>query len=87
MHAIVLPLFKGRGSRNDASSYRPINLCPCLGKLLEKIVNVQLTIFPTNHNALGQSQHDFTSERSTVTNMLHFDAAIETIFSKIMHMT
>ena len=81
-HAIVLPLFKGRGSCNDASFYRPISFCPCLGKLLEKIVNMQLAIFLTNHNALDQSQHSFTSGRSTVTNMLHFDTATAAILSK-----
>ena len=81
-HAVVLPLFKGRGSRNDASFYLPISLCPCLGKLLEKIVNTQRTIFLTDHNALDQSQHSFTSGRLTITNMLHFDATIAVILSK-----
>ena len=44
-HAIVFPLFKGRGNRSDAESYRPISLCSSLGKLLEKIVQVQLTYY------------------------------------------
>ena len=42
-HAIVLPLFKNHGNRSDAESYRPISVCSSLGKLLEKIVQEQLT--------------------------------------------
>ena len=42
---------------------------------------MQLTIFLTDHNALDQSQHDFTPGRSTVTNMLHFDSTIAAILS------
>ena len=53
-----------------------------LRKLLQKIFNMQLTIFLTDQNALDQSQHGFTSGRSTVTNMLHLDAAIAAILSK-----
>ena len=53
-----------------------------LGTLLAKVVNMQLTIFLTDHNALDQSQHGFTSGRSTVTNMVHFDASIAAILSK-----
>ena len=58
--AFGLPLFKGRGSHNDASFYRSISLCPCLGEVLDKIVNMQLTIFLTDHNVLDLSQHGFT---------------------------
>ena len=41
--AVVVPLYKGRGKRDCAGSYRPISLCQCLGKLLEKIVHLQLS--------------------------------------------
>ena len=75
-YAIVLPLFKGRGERCDPSSYRPISLCPCLGKILEKVVHAQLTIYLNHNNLLCQFQHGFTAGRSTTTNMLHLDNAI-----------
>ena len=80
-HAMVLPLFKGRGERCDPSSYRPISLFPCLGKILEKVVHAQLTIYLNDNNLLCQFQHGFTAGRSTTTNMLHFDNAITDIFS------
>ena len=34
--ANVIPLNKGKGERSNVSSYRPISLCSCFGKLLEK---------------------------------------------------
>ena len=40
-HTIVIPFYKGRGDRNLPNSYRPINLCSMLGKILEKVVNAQ----------------------------------------------
>ena len=43
---------------------------------------MQLKIFLADHNALDQLQHGFTSGQSTVTNMLHFNAAIAAILSK-----
>ena len=33
--ANVMPLYKGKGARDSPSSYRPISLCSCVGKLLE----------------------------------------------------
>ena len=37
-HAIISPLYRGYGDPSIPASYRPISLCTCLGKLLEKIV-------------------------------------------------
>ena len=56
-HAIVLPLFKGRSNRSDAESYRPISLSSSLGKLLEKIVHLQLTYYLDDNKLLCGSQH------------------------------
>ena len=44
-HAAVILLFKGKSSRSSQANYRPISLCHCLGKLLERIVHPQLTIY------------------------------------------
>jgi hypothetical protein len=74
--AVVLPLYKGRGERGVVSSFRPISICPCLGKVMEKVVHRQLTSYLNDNNLLHHAQHGFTCGRSTVTNMLHFDAAI-----------
>jgi hypothetical protein len=75
-HAIVLPLFKGKGDRAAAGSYRPISLCSCLGKLLERIMQTQLTAYLRINDKLCGLQHGFLPGKSTVTNALACDAAI-----------
>ena len=73
-HAIVLLLCKG--SRSEPGSYRPISLCICLGKFLERVVHKQLVQFLSDKKLLSQAQHGFITGRSTVTNMLTFDKYI-----------
>ena len=69
-HAIIIPLYKGRGERTSPSSYRPISLCSCLGKLLERVVQSQLTTFLQSINLLWKMQHGFIASKSTLTNIL-----------------
>jgi Reverse transcriptase (RNA-dependent DNA polymerase)/Endonuclease-reverse transcriptase len=71
--AVVLPLYKGRGNRSDISSYRPISLCSCLGKVFERVVYVQLQSYLSSHGLMHRSQHGFSAGRSTVTNVLTAD--------------
>jgi hypothetical protein len=75
-HAVVIPLYKGRGSRSDVGSYRPISLCSCLGKIAEKIVHKQLTAYLISNELLNKGQHGFTKGKSTLTNLLIFDKYI-----------
>ena len=51
-------------------------MCSCLGKLLEKVVQSQLTIYLQPNNLLSTAQLGFTAGRSTVTNILSCDAVI-----------
>ena len=75
-NAIVLPLYKGKGSRSEPGSNRPISLCSCLGKVLERVVHKQLVQFLSDRKLLSQAQHGFIAGRSIVTNMLTFDKYI-----------
>jgi hypothetical protein len=75
-HSVILPLYKGRGQRSSPSSYRPISLCSCLGKLLEKLVNKQLMAYLKDNNIINKAQHGFMTGKSTITNLLSCDAAI-----------
>lgn len=68
-HALVLPLFK-KGDKSLPSNYRPISLTPPLSKLLERIVNAELTDFLTRNNYLPDEQHGFRKGKSTETNLL-----------------
>ena len=74
--AVVLLLYKGKGDRTVTTFYRPINLCPCIGKQLEKIMQTQLMDYLERNNKLCKHQHGFYRGRSTVTNTLACDATI-----------
>ena len=75
-YAVVLPLYKGKCDRTVTTSYRPISLCSCIGKLLEKIMQTQLMNYLDRNNKLCKRQHGFFRGRSTVTNTLACDATI-----------
>ena len=75
-HAVVLPLYKSKGDRTVTTSYRPISLCSCIGKLLEKIMQTQLMDYLERNNKLCKRRHSFFRGRSTVTNTLACDATI-----------
>jgi hypothetical protein len=60
------PLFKG-GDQADPNCYRPISILPCLSKVLEKLVNNQLTGFLDVYNILSGMQSSFRSGYGRVT--------------------
>ena len=61
--ATVIPLFKGKGSLGDPSSYRPISLCQCIGKILKRIVHTQLIKYIDDNQLICSRQHGFISGR------------------------
>jgi len=61
---IILILKPGKPAR-EPSSYRPITLLPCLGKLLERILKVRLEHFLENKKLLSPFQYGFRPGRST----------------------
>lgn len=75
-HAKIVPIFKGKGSRTSADSYRPVSLCSCFGKLLEKIIKTQLESQIDKVAQLSSNQYGFRAGRSTVSNLLSFDSVI-----------
>ena len=75
-HAIITQLYKGKGDCSDPSSYRPISISSCLGKILEKVVAKQLIYYLNFQGKLHFGQHGFTEGRSTLSNLLQFDKYI-----------
>ena len=66
--AKVIPLFK-KGDKTSIENYRPISLLPCqspcMSKVLEKIINIQLYDYFQSNNLLHKSQYGFRKHHST----------------------
>ena len=56
--ALVVPISK-KGSKSDASNYRPISLTSVLGKLCEHILHSTILTHLANHKILSDAQHGF----------------------------
>ena len=74
--AKVVPLYKGKGSKSDPASYRPISLTAVASKLLERIIADELSTYMSSNKLSADCQHGFMSHRSTVTNLLQCDTVI-----------
>ena len=70
-NAVVSPIFKGKGSPNEVTNYRPISCTSVTGKTLESLINSCLL----NH-FLSSSQFGFLPCRSTTSNLLYTDHLI-----------
>ena len=68
--AVVVPIYKGKGTKSSASSYRPISLCSTIGKALELIIRDQIMAVVQNTKPQCTVQHGFTRGRSTISNLL-----------------
>lgn len=61
----VIPIDKPGKDLKSPSSYRPISLLSCLGKLLEKIIYARLNAFTTDNNIITREQFGFRAQHST----------------------
>ena len=73
---LILPIKKPSKPENDKSSYRPITLLPCLGKLFEKIIGRRLEYFLESGNKLSNTQCGFRSKLSTIDVLLRVEHEI-----------
>ena len=62
--AKVIPLFK-KVDKTSLENYRPISLLPCMSKVLEKIINIQLYDYFQSNHLLYKSQYGFRKHHST----------------------
>ena len=62
--AKVIPLFK-KGDKTSIENYRPISLLPCMSKVLENIINIQLYDYFQSNHLLYKSQYGFRKHHST----------------------
>jgi exonuclease III len=71
--AHIILLLKPKKNKHQPSSYRPISLLSCLGKLLEKIVKQRLTLEIERRGILPQHQAGFRSKKSTIYNIVRLE--------------
>lgn len=64
-NAIVIPIAKKNKPTNQATSYRPISLLPCLSKLFERAVKETLDRHCEDHSIFPDDQFGFRQNRST----------------------
>ena len=57
--ANIKPVYKAKGSKSDASNYRPISLLPILARCFEKLVANQLTNFCNANYIIPKEQYGF----------------------------
>ena len=63
---LIIPIYKNKGSRDDANNYRGITLLSCLGKLFTSILNHRLTEFCEENLILQEIQAGFRKGYSTL---------------------
>lgn len=61
----VIPLYKGKGSVNDISNYRPISLTPILSKVYERLLKNQMSEHFESNNLFTISQFGFRKNKTT----------------------
>ena len=67
--AKVTPIYKNKGSRSDASNYRPISVICHIAKIFEKCIQIQLLSYINMHNFISCDQSAFLKSHSTVTSL------------------
>lgn len=70
-HAVVTPLFKQRGSPNDATNYRPVSLLPAIGKLLDAMLSERLLSYLQRNGIISCHQYGFLPRRSTTMQLVY----------------
>lgn len=64
--AKVVPLWKGKGQKNDFQFYRPVSLLPVAGMITEHVVTKQIVTYFEENKLLGSFQFGFRRSKSTI---------------------
>ena len=74
------PLFKGSGSKQEPSQYRPVALLSPASRLLEKIVCDQVMEYLYSNELLHSSNHGYRRGYGTTTAVLEtYQAALDAV--------
>ena len=81
--SFISPIYKNKGSKNDANNYRGISLISCLGKLFTALINDRLTKFVENNAIIGEEQAGFRSGYSTHDHIFTLYCIVDMYLNKI----
>ena len=76
MKSIVLSFLKPGKPSNDVTSYRPIALTSCVGKLLEKIINARLVNVLELNGVLSKYQFGLRRMHSAIDSLTRLTSDI-----------
>ena len=65
----IRPIYKGKGSKDDPTNYRPISVISHISKIIEKIVKTQLVNFLETHHIMSPFQSAFLKYHSTLSRV------------------
>ena len=85
-HAILKPILKKGGNKNNAESYRPIALMPTLNKLMERLINNRLTWYMEKNELLTPRQSAFRTDRCCTDHLVSIDTNIRKAFVNKEHL-
>ena len=87
--AIIKPLFKKKGKKEDIANYRPVALLCVSGMILERVITEQLETHLEENKLLGQFQFGYRKKRSTITAVatMSANAEVESAREKVVGMT
>jgi exonuclease III len=83
--AVVLPLYKNKGSQLDPNNFRPIASLHSLGKLFEYVLKNKYMPSIEKMNILDNNQHGFRSGRSCTTAWTVFSQYVFSELDKTNH--
>ena len=66
----VVPIYKGKGRKCEASNYRPISLTSICCKVFERIIRGTIVDHLDRNGLISKAQHGFLSGKSTQTQLL-----------------
>ena len=68
--ANVKPIYKQKGSKEDANNYRPVSLLPIFARIFEKAIGDQLSGYCLTRNIIPKQQHGFRKFGSCETALI-----------------
>jgi ribonuclease HI len=80
--AIIIPIRKKEKEKTSKSSYRPISLLSCVGKVMERMVNTRLMKYLEQNQLIDNSQSAFRKNHSTEDHLVYLAQEVENAFQE-----